>query len=115
MATHSSIPAWRVPWTEEPGGLQSTGPQSQTRLWLSTHATLSELNQQLFCEKVYNAQQDQSQQVVSVLACPCQGTVAVPIFCDFLTWLFDSHLPTHNDNNIWFPLKIGLCVDRLNP
>ena len=26
-ATPSSILAWRVPWTEEPGGLQSTGPQ----------------------------------------------------------------------------------------
>ena len=25
MATHSSILAWRVPWTEEPGGLQSVG------------------------------------------------------------------------------------------
>ena len=23
MATHSSIPAWRIPWTEDPGGLQS--------------------------------------------------------------------------------------------
>ena len=32
MATHSSILAWRIPWTEEPGGLQSTGSQSQTRL-----------------------------------------------------------------------------------
>ena len=27
MATHPSIPAWRVPWAEEPGGLQSTGSQ----------------------------------------------------------------------------------------
>ena len=27
MATHSSILAWRIPWTEEPGGLQSTGRQ----------------------------------------------------------------------------------------
>ena len=27
MATHSSILAWRIPWTEEPGGLQSTGSQ----------------------------------------------------------------------------------------
>ena len=27
MATHSSIVAWRNPWTEEPGGLQSTGLQ----------------------------------------------------------------------------------------
>ena len=31
--THSSILAWRIPWTEEPGGLQSLWPQqSQTRL-----------------------------------------------------------------------------------
>ena len=27
MATHSSTPAWRIPWTEEPRGLQSTGSQ----------------------------------------------------------------------------------------
>ena len=27
MATHSSILAWRIPWTEGPGGLQSTGLQ----------------------------------------------------------------------------------------
>ena len=27
-ATHSSILAWRIPWTEEPGGLQSTGLQT---------------------------------------------------------------------------------------
>ena len=27
MATHSSVLAWRVPWTEEPGELQSTGLQ----------------------------------------------------------------------------------------
>ena len=30
MATHSNILAWRIPWTEEPGGLQSMGMQSQT-------------------------------------------------------------------------------------
>ena len=27
MGTHSSILAWRIPWTEEPGGLQSMGSQ----------------------------------------------------------------------------------------
>ena len=27
MATHSSVPAWRIPWTEEPGRLQSMGLQ----------------------------------------------------------------------------------------
>ena len=30
MATHFSIPVWRIPWTEEPGGLQSMRSQSQT-------------------------------------------------------------------------------------
>ena len=38
MATHSSILVWRMPWTEGPGGLQSTVSQSRTRLkLLSTH------------------------------------------------------------------------------
>ena len=27
MAAHSCIPAWRIPWTEEPGGLRSMGSQ----------------------------------------------------------------------------------------
>ena len=36
MATHPSILAWRIPWTEKPGGLQLTGLQSQK--WLSMHA-----------------------------------------------------------------------------
>ena len=31
MATHSSTPAWRIPWTEEPGRLQSMGSLNQTR------------------------------------------------------------------------------------
>ena len=30
IATHSSILAWRIPWTEEPGGLPSMRSQSQT-------------------------------------------------------------------------------------
>ena len=38
MATHSSIVAWRTPWTEEPGGLQSIGLQeSDTTEWLNHH------------------------------------------------------------------------------
>ena len=32
MATHSSILAWRILWTEKPGRLQSSGLQSRTRL-----------------------------------------------------------------------------------
>ena len=33
MATHSSILAWRIPWTKEPGGLQSTGSQRVKHDW----------------------------------------------------------------------------------
>ena len=36
MATHSSILAWRNPWTEKPGGLQSVGLQTVVRGW-ATH------------------------------------------------------------------------------
>ena len=32
MAAHSSFLAWKLPWTEEPGGLQSMRSQSRTRL-----------------------------------------------------------------------------------
>ena len=50
MATHSSILAWRIPWTEEPGGLQFIGSQrvehdqkdlTQTHVW---HACVCVLN-----------------------------------------------------------------------
>ena len=44
MATHSSILAWRIPWTEEPGGLQSVGSHRVTRLKrVSTYDCTSEV------------------------------------------------------------------------
>ena len=39
MATHSSILAWRIPWTEEPGGLQSMGSQRIRHDW-ATNTTI---------------------------------------------------------------------------
>ena len=41
MATHSSILAWRIPWTEEPGGLQSMGLQRARLNQLSTAMEMS--------------------------------------------------------------------------
>ena len=42
MATHSSVLAWRVPWTEEPGGLQSMGhKESDTTEHLSSSTFLN--------------------------------------------------------------------------
>ena len=39
MATHSSILAWGIPWTEEPGGLQSTGSQKTNTTEATEHST----------------------------------------------------------------------------
>ena len=45
MAVHSSILALKIPWTEEPGGLQSMGSKSQTRLkQLSTRTLLRHIS-----------------------------------------------------------------------
>ena len=49
-ATHSSILAWKIPWTEESGGLQSMGPQRGRWDWATKHIyiyiyTLSCVNQ----------------------------------------------------------------------
>ena len=35
-ATHSSIHAWKIPWTEEPGGLQSMGSQRVGHDWVTS-------------------------------------------------------------------------------
>ena len=49
MATHSSILAWSIPWTEEPGGLQSTGWQRVGHDWAhSTHNSHSYTKPRVF-------------------------------------------------------------------
>ena len=51
MATHSSILAWRIPWTEEPGGLQSMGSQRVGHNWvINTLTRFYSLRPQLFKE-----------------------------------------------------------------
>jgi len=39
MATHSSNLDWKIPWTEEPGGVWSMGSQSQTQLSIAQHSS----------------------------------------------------------------------------
>ena len=39
MATHSSILAWRIPWTEELGRLQSTGSHRVGQVWVTNNFT----------------------------------------------------------------------------
>ena len=39
MATYSSTLAWRIPWTEEPGGLQSMGSEKELDMTEHTHTS----------------------------------------------------------------------------
>ena len=41
MATHSSVPAWKIPWTEEPGELQSMGSQRVGYRWAANTFTFT--------------------------------------------------------------------------
>ena len=51
MAIHSSILAWRIPWTEKSSRLQSMGSQSWTRLSDFTSSHLTSPKYKLFLEK----------------------------------------------------------------
>ena len=44
MATHFCTLAWDIPWTAEPGALQSMGSQSQTRLSEHTHTACFQMD-----------------------------------------------------------------------
>ena len=50
MATHSSILAWKIPWTEEPGGLQSMGSHRVCHDWVIEHqAYIHSVISQILC------------------------------------------------------------------
>ena len=57
MATHSSILDWRIPWTEEPGGLRSMGSQRVRHNWvINTFTSLQRLKCPRRVKPVVNAQ-----------------------------------------------------------
>ena len=47
MTIHSSKPAWRIPWTEEPDGLKSIGLQRSSTTEVTEHAHMSHLNSRI--------------------------------------------------------------------
>ena len=50
MATYSSILAWRIPWTEEPGGLQFMGLQRVGHDWATKHIRTPNSNMEQMME-----------------------------------------------------------------
>ena len=116
MATHSSILAWRIPWTEELGGLQSTGrKESDTTERLHLHLHLDGLNlqvlsprvvRQVFCrDGVGGAEWVCGSRVPASRG--AQGTVA-PASCCPLTWVTClAHGSTCQDWNLRSVLTPG--------
>ena len=51
-ATHSSILAWRIPWVEEPGRLQSMGSWRVGHAWATSNFTFTSVKQNKFCLSV---------------------------------------------------------------
>ena len=49
MATHSSNLAWKIPWAEKPGRLQSMGPQRTGHNWVLTHSGISSYKEWILC------------------------------------------------------------------
>ena len=76
MAIYSSILAWRIPRTEEPGGLQSIGSQSQTRPNNIAHA-YTHMNISRLIHKSQNTQQEPSEPSRS--ACGVVGDFLAPL------------------------------------
>ena len=76
MATHSSILAWRIPWTENPGGLQSMGLQRVGHDWVTSLTYLL---------TVYLYSKEHC--ILEIL--PCLG---VPTHCFWLRWVLVAAL-----------------------
>ena len=56
MVTHSSMLAWKIPWTEEHDGLQSMGPQGVRHDWVAKNiGSLSNTIHQYDQDEVYNS------------------------------------------------------------
>ena len=53
MATHSSIFAWKIPWIEEPGGLQSMGSQRVGHNWVNKPTNNNRKSIAFWCDSVW--------------------------------------------------------------
>ena len=81
MATHSSILAWRIPWTEEPGGLHFMGSQRVGHDWASEHSIyVSILLSQFVAPSPFPAGSKVCSLCLHLYFCPAKSS-SVPSFC----------------------------------
>ena len=80
IATHSSILAWRIPWTEDPGGLQSIGSQSEVDMSeVTEQAHDFEIWNESICgdglEKLQSSVPSEPSGLLEVVHAPCSNLV----------------------------------------
>ena len=71
IATHSSILAWKIPWTEEPGGLQSKAPDTTGHKRVQT--THTQTNVSSTGESISNFNDEPQKKSYKVIAPNCKG------------------------------------------
>ena len=112
MVTHSSILAWRIPWTEEPGGLQCTGSQRVRHDWATSPSpSLTELTQSFLLwmrtSKIYSLNDFQIyKSVLSSIIIMLYNTCLELIYLlsgNLYLWPFSPSSPTSAARNCWQP------------
>ena len=87
MTTHSSILAWKISWSEEPGGLQSVGSQGTEQNWACTHGTAR------LCISPFPAYCIlEVSQPFFILSCLCRPSVqSVSVSAEIVDWIHKPH------------------------
>ena len=90
MTAHSSILAWRIPWAEEPGGLQSTGSQRVGQDW----SDLAHMHADLILLVI---------NTVDSVACDfySHGFIFISIFYCKLIYLTEKAMAPHSSTLAW--------------
>ena len=73
MATHSGTPAWKTPWTEEPGGLQTTGSQESDMTERPNNNNCSQLSNNVMMGSGEQGRNSATHMLVSILSCSYPG------------------------------------------
>ena len=100
MAVHSSIPAWQIPWTKEPGGLQSIELQRVKHSWseLPLRISLDPLDTKNHLKATLNPP------LSSEMICFAWEALGENIRSNFMLWLFKSYKHISRD--------MALCVNQ---
>ena len=98
MATHSSILTWRIPWSEEPGGLQSMGSQRVKHDWSNLTSTLMATDLQNVGSTCWSLCGDRYKRLNKISAAYVELSL---------------HFRKTNDERVVVKVKIEACYDGL--